>query len=270
MRSGIHRLRGIFLGGVTAVTSSAIVLGSFVLAFTEGGRSLALAPSPTLQATSLPTRLPPTLPPPTATPTTIASSTPTATPTTSATLTATGCPSPPDDWIPYTTERGDTLTKLAEAFDTTQDELIDVNCLAASQLEPGTTLYVPGFIPTSPPERCGPPSGWVPYIVQRGDTWSNLSQRLNRSIDELKWANCLNRDTIYAGEQLYVPFQPYPRPSPTQRPTETRPPPPPPTDTPPPPPTDTPPPPPPTPTEDNIHDSTPPPPSAASGTTSAP
>ena len=37
MRSGIHRLRGIFLGGVTAVTSSAIVLGSFVLAFTEGG-----------------------------------------------------------------------------------------------------------------------------------------------------------------------------------------------------------------------------------------
>jgi len=259
MRSGIHRLRGIFLGGVTAITSSAIVLGSFLLAFTEGGRSFALAPSPTIQATSLPTRLPPTLPPPSATPTPLPSSTPTATPTTQATPTAASCPPPPEDWIPITTERGDTVNKLAEAYGTTPGELIDVNCLTASQLQPGTTLYVPGLIPTPPPERCGPPPGWEIYIVQPGDTLSSLSRQLGVSVYELKLANCLTSDKIRAGQPLYVPSQPpSPRPSPTHKPTETRPPPP--TDTPPPPP-------PPTPTEDNIHNSTPPPPSASSGTT---
>ena len=262
MRGGVHRLRGIFLGGVTAITSSAIVLGSFVLAFTEGGHSFALAPSPTIQATSSPTRLPPTLPPPTATPTTPPSSTPTATPTSQATSTVTPCPAPPDDWIQITANRNDNLNDLAEEYGTTPDDLIDVNCLTVSQFEGGETLYVPGLIPTLPPERCDPPYGWVRYTVQRGDNLYSLSLRFDVSVDLLKSANCLTSDKIRAGQQLYVPPQPPPpRPSPTQRPTETHPPPPPPTDTPPPPPT---------PTEDDIHDSTPPPPSAASGTTSAP
>jgi LysM repeat protein len=273
MRSGIRTLKGVFLGAVTAITSSAIVLGSFVLAFTEGGRGLALAPSPTIQVTSLPTILLPTLLPPTktptATPTIPPSSTPTATPlsqATEATPAAATCPPPPSDWMPITVERGDTLRRLADAYGTTQDELIEVNCLVVSRLQPGETLYVPGFIPLPPPVECGPPPGWVIYIVQRGDTLFTLSKRFGVSVSQLMQANCLTSDNIRAGQQLYVPYQPSPLPTPTHRPTETRPPSP--TDTPPPIPT-------PTPTEDNIYNSTPPPPSApalpfAPGTTPAP
>ena len=216
MRSGVHRLRGIFLGGVTAITSSAIVLGSFVLAFTEGGRSFALAPSPTIQPTSLPTRLLPTFSPPSATPTSLPSLPPTATPTSQATPTATPCPPPPDDWMQITIEDGDNLRELAVRYGTTKDDLFKFNCLALTRLEPGTTLYVPGFTPTTPPEECVPRYDWEIYIVQPRDTLSSLSRLLGVSVKQLMVANCLTSDKIRAGQQLYVPSQPVPpRPSPT-------------------------------------------------------
>lgn len=249
MSSGMHRLKAIFLGGVTAITSSVIVLGSFVLAFSETGRSLAIAPSPTIQATSLPTRLPP----PTVTPTIPPSPTPTATPTSTATPTPT-CPEPPDDWIPITARRGETLKKFAEMYGTTQRDLVDVNCLTVSQFKGGEVLYVPGVSPTEPTERCVKQTDWYIYIVQRGDTLFSLSRQLGISVKQLMDANCLSTYDIYVNQKLYVPYPLSPRPNPTQRPKDTQPPRP--TKTQPPPPT---------PTEIFISPPTPAPPSAYLG-----
>jgi hypothetical protein len=66
--------------------------------------------------------------------------------------------------------------------------------------------------PTPKPTTCGPPSGWVIYIVRRGDNLFRLARRTKTTVPKLKKANCLVSDTIYAGQELYLPFIPPPRP----------------------------------------------------------
>ncbi|KAA3663652.1 MAG: LysM peptidoglycan-binding domain-containing protein [Chloroflexi bacterium] len=58
----------------------------------------------------------------------------------------------------------------------------------------------------------GPPSDWVKYTVQLGDTLFQLSRDLGVSIPQLQEANCLSGSIIVAGNLLYVPEIP---PSPT-------------------------------------------------------
>lgn len=82
---------------------------------------------------------------------------------------------------------------------------------------------------------CGPPPGWVIYVVQRGDTLFRLSLRYNVSMAQLMQANCLSSVSIFAGQTLFVPFHApvnTPPPQPTATATETVAP----TDEPPPPP----------------------------------
>jgi LysM repeat protein len=51
----------------------------------------------------------------------------------------------PADWSEYTVVEGDTLSDIAERFDTSSDELVEVNCLEnADQIFVGQKLYVPG------------------------------------------------------------------------------------------------------------------------------
>lgn len=128
---------------------------------------------------------------------------------------------------------------------------------------PTATTTMPAVTAT----RCGPPSGWVTYIVQRGENLYRIGLRYNLGVSAMMEANCLSTASVYAGQTLYVPFRtpinnpsptpivpapsddPPPPPEPTATneppsppPEDTPPPPPPPTETPPPPPTATPPP----------------------------
>jgi LysM repeat protein len=134
---------------------------------------------------------------------------------------------PPSSWKSITIVRGDTLNNLAQEYGTSPEELIEANCLVKSQLELGTTLYVPAKIPpTSVP--CGPPGGWTySYIVQPGDTLFSISRRAGVSVGEIKQANCLTSDSIRVGQKLFLPVPVQPPASPTRASTS-----PPPTDTP--------------------------------------
>ncbi len=77
-------------------------------------------------------------------------------------------------------------------------------------LEP---IPIPSAMPTSPPTAqptpCGPPPGWPAYTIQAGDTLFSIAYNTGTSVDQLKLANCLVGDTIYAGQALFVPFAPY-------------------------------------------------------------
>jgi uncharacterized protein len=78
-----------------------------------------------------------------------------------------------------------------------------------------TVLPSPTLTPFAPlanpsPTVCGAPSGWVTYIVQPGDTLFGLSQSLGVPVNDLRTANCLESDQLYAGQVLYVPYQPAP------------------------------------------------------------
>ena len=70
------------------------------------------------------------------------------------------------------------------------------------------------------PTFCSPPSSWVVYIVQSGDTLPALSARYGVNISVLLYVNCLEKvEDILVGQQLYVPFMIMPSPTFTPSPT---------------------------------------------------
>jgi len=159
-------------------------------------------PAPT--ATAAPTQ-PPVASSPAASPT------PTAPPPTLVTgqAVATRCV-PGGDWRLYTVQAGDTLPSLARSFRTWDYILIQANCLGTNRtLWVGQQIYVPNV---ATPVPCGPPPGWVRYMIQPGDTLFSLALRLGISVSDLKAANCLTRDLIVAYTSLWVP-RPLPTPT---------------------------------------------------------
>ncbi len=139
---------------------------------------------------------------------------PTFSPTPSASLiftwTPTLSPSPttcphPLGWLPYTVRSGDTLSKLAIYYRISVADLQRANCLLTTGLLPGSVIYVPP-VPTQTPWPCGHPSGWIIYIVQRGDTLYRLSLTYGVTVAQLQQANCLaDPNNLFVGQQLYVP-----------------------------------------------------------------
>ena len=184
---------------------------SFLLAFLSvalviGGISLALAESyvPAIPPTPTNTQAPlPVFDTPTPQPIILATNTlsvPTATfpPPTS-------CP-PPAGWIAITVQPGDDLVTLAMRYQSTPENLLIANCLFSTDLPTGSILYVPPF-PTQTSVPCGPPPGWVRYIVQPGNTIYSLSQAFGVSSAQLRFANCLspNQYNLAVGQSIWVP-----------------------------------------------------------------
>lgn len=162
-------------------------------------------PTPTLNPTEI-ALLTPT-PPGRATP---AAPTPTSSPT--------PCGSPPAGWVAYTVQPGDTLSELALLAGVTQEQVIQVNCLAAPELMAGQVLFLP---PLPTPTPCGTvPAGWEPYTVQAGDTLFGLASRAGVSQEQVMQVNCLASEGLMAGEVIYLP----PLPTPSATPCEPSPP----------------------------------------------
>jgi LysM repeat protein len=221
------------LGFLAALLSLTLLLGAFSLAFIENNALVAWLPTapptstPTPTATVTPVNTP--VPgQPTFTPS------PTLAPSPTYTLVPpTNCP-PPAGWIPIRVLPGDTLGTLAHEYDISPDQLARANCLEVPTLAPDSVLYVPPRLntltpthyPTRTPIPCGPPAGWVRYIVKPGDTLYSLGLAYGVTVRQLQVANCLGYSTnIRAGESLWVPNVPTrtPTPSPTLTPTPVTP-----------------------------------------------
>jgi LysM repeat protein len=71
------------------------------------------------------------------------------------------------------------------------------------------------------PTSCEPPTGWVEYVVQAGDTLFQIGASFGVTVEELQDANCLGTSTvIYVGDVLYVPNVPTRTAVPPATPTE--------------------------------------------------
>ncbi|MBU1748610.1 MAG: LCP family protein [Chloroflexi bacterium] len=66
-----------------------------------------------------------------------------------------------------------------------------------------------------PWDPCAPPPGWIPYVVQAGDTLSVLAQQHGVAVQDLIQANCLTSFMVYVGQTIYVPAGELPVSSPT-------------------------------------------------------
>lgn len=83
-----------------------------------------------------------------------------------------------------------------------------------------TPTFTPTPSPLTPPaQACQIPSGWVTYVVVRGDTLASIARRADTTVATLVQANCIpNANQIMVGQQLYVPTT-----VPTMTPTATLP-----------------------------------------------
>ncbi|MCS7011380.1 MAG: LysM peptidoglycan-binding domain-containing protein [Anaerolineales bacterium] len=207
----MHAFKQGLTGLLTAFFLLLMVLGGVSLSLAEGRSS---APPPAATSTlALPSIFPdltivsPTLPPPS--------------PTMTLPAPSSACP-PPAGWQPYTVRAGDTLESIADLYQVSPEALGKANCLVTTTLLPGSLLYLPPR-PTRTPIPCGPPPGWIAYIVQSGDTLYRLSRAYGISVAELQRANCLGGSTlIRTGQKLYVPPWATRTPSRTLTPTGPR------------------------------------------------
>jgi LysM repeat protein len=190
-----------------------IALASLVLVV--GGLSLSLAENME-PAAELPSSVTPSL-------AVIPSATPEqVTLTNTATATATSSPAPtlcmpPQGWVAVIIQAGQTLQSIAIEFNSSVEILVKANCLASADVPAGSLVYVPPKpsqpVPTQP--KCGPPAGWITYIVRPGDTLYSIALRYRVTVSQLMFANCLNGTIIYSGQRLYVPNVPTITPSAT-------------------------------------------------------
>ena len=183
---------GILIGFFSAV----LILGAFLLVFTEGGQ-FALLPAASPTITPAPVVIVPgqpiEAPPPTAT----TAPSPTPVPPVS-------CP-PPPGWWAYTTSSGETLAGLAAQFKVSVEDLKAANCLPGD-LVAGMRLYLPPQ-PTVALQNCGnPPAGWLQYTIQPGQNLYRLAQHYGLETSVLAFYNCIpDPDLIIAGQKIWVP-----------------------------------------------------------------
>ena len=96
----------------------------------------------------------------------------------------------------YTVVKGDTLSKIANKFNTTVAELKKINNLTTDLLQIGQVLFIPGTESTPT---------YSTYTVAKGDTLYGIARKYNITVDELKRLNNITSNNLYIGQQLKVP-----------------------------------------------------------------
>lgn len=96
-----------------------------------------------------------------------------------------------EDYDYYTVKAGDTLYSLANRFNTTTNELKQLNNLTSNTLSIGQLLKIP-----STKESV--------YIVQKGDTLWSIAKDNNTTVDNIKELNNLINNSLTIGQQLLI------------------------------------------------------------------
>lgn len=235
----------LFIGLITAIASSLIVLSATMLSAVEGQTQLLPA---------LPTDTPPVFFQETTIVNIVDESTPIPPPQPSSTPSC----AYPEGWVAYIILNGDSLESLAEKSGTTVENLYTGNCLEGKSLVISAKLYLPPTPSITPTEtskpnednpepptptptltpttttggaQC-PPPGWIRYVVKAGDNLYRIGLAYGVTVNQLMAANCLSSDRIRAGQIIFVPnvtprfptntstpTEPPPPPKPTQKPS---------------------------------------------------
>jgi LysM repeat protein len=109
-----------------------------------------------------------------------------------------------------------TVTQLSQAIPVTGE--------VTPSLTPSSTMTAtPTSTPTPTAIACSLPDGWVVYTVKFWDSLYWLSLSVRTSIDYLMEVNCLTSQTLFVGQELFLPYYPAKATStPTKSPTPTK------------------------------------------------
>ena len=203
-----------------------LVVGVIVIVLAGGGLFLRSRVPAAPQPTQTPVPIATETLPPTETHTPLP---PTSTPTVTSVPTQPNTPVPPTR---YTVRSGDTLSTIAEKFDTTVERLQSFNGLGNSdELQVGQVLQIPTSgstpNPTNTPRPTetfvpGPTPGTVLHVVQSGDTLLGISIKYGVSLSIIQKVNEIqDAESIRVGQQLVIPIGPAftPTPGPPATPT---------------------------------------------------
>ena len=91
----------------------------------------------------------------------------------------------------YTVGSGDTLYGIAKKFNTSVNEIKDVNNLSSNMLSIGQKLIIPKVVDTT-------------YVVKKGDTLYGIAMDNNTTVDTLKRLNNLTSNELSIGQILIV------------------------------------------------------------------
>lgn len=109
----------------------------------------------------------------------------------------TSTPTPPttQDYIIYTVKSGDSLWKIANEYNVTVSEIIELNNLGTTLLQIGQQLKIPTKAISEP----------LYYIVKSGDSLWKIANQYNVTVNDLMNANNLTSTTLQIGQQLIIP-----------------------------------------------------------------
>lgn len=94
----------------------------------------------------------------------------------------------------YVVKKGDTLYGIAQANNTTVDEIKKFNNLTSNIISTGQLLKIPSALL---PEAT--------YTVKKGDSLYSIANKYNTTVDELKRINNLTSNTLSIGQVLKLP-----------------------------------------------------------------
>ena len=106
----------------------------------------------------------------------------------------------PNNMFMYTVKSGDTLYGIAKKYNTTVQEIIDLNYLKNTNLIVGQVLRIPEMY-TKEEDMVLP--NYVNYIVKRGDTLYSIAKNNNISVDTLIKDNNLG-STLQIGQVIKI------------------------------------------------------------------
>ena len=96
----------------------------------------------------------------------------------------------------YIVQRGDSLYSIANKFNTTVENLKEINNLKSNLLQIGQKLVISGTTSTTTDNL---------YTVKKGDSLYQIALKFNTTVNEIKRLNNLTSNLLSIGQQLKIP-----------------------------------------------------------------
>ena len=108
----------------------------------------------------------------------------------------------PNTMFMYTVKKGDSLYSIAKKYNTTVQEIINLNNLKSNVLQIGQVLRIPEMY-TPESEMVVP--NFTSYTVKKGDSLYSIANRYNTSVSTIMNLNNLKNTNLSIGQQLKIP-----------------------------------------------------------------
>ncbi len=99
--------------------------------------------------------------------------------------------------INYTVKKGDSLYKIANSYNTSVSNIVNLNNLKSNNLSIGQILKIPVSNSNSNPIS-------QTYVVKVGDNLYSIARKFNTTVDSIKKKNNLNSNLLSIGQKLII------------------------------------------------------------------